>query len=366
MSTKSGLEPKKFESIVDGKPTALYVLNNKLGHEICVTNFGGVVLSVMMPDREGNLANVVLGQDSIERLLNNPEPYLGAAIGRYGNRIAKGQFTLDGVTYQATVNDGTNSLHGGKKGFNFVVWDAEQIDGQTVVMRYTSKDGEEGFPGNLSIEMTYRFTDADELRIDYTATTDKLTICNLTNHSFFNLSGIAKVTPSVEPFQLQLNCDRYIPVDAIAIPLGQKAPVEGTPFDFRTPHIVGERINNTENEQIKNGRGYDHSFCVSADAPLYTGENPVEGLREVATCTDLKSGRYVKTFTTEPGMQLYTGNFLSGVEGNGGCTFPFRSGICFEPQHHPDSPNQEGFEKPYLAPGETYRQTSIYAFGVAK
>lgn len=352
-TTKSGLNPERFESVVDGKNTALYILTNKKGAEMCVCNYGGTIVSLMMPDRQGQWADVVLGMDSIDGLVNGPEPTLGAAIGRYGNRIAGGKFTLDGVEYKLALNNGPNSLHGGPKGFHKVVWDAEQLNEQTLILRYTSVDGEEGFPGTLKVEMCYKLTDDNEVRIDYSATTDKLTLCNLTNHSYFNLAGTQKVTPTVDDQILTLNADRYLPIDEVSIPFGTKDPVEGTPFDFRTPHRIGERIN-ADNEQIRNGSGYDHSFCVNHEK---------EGdLSLAAVYEDLNTGRVMKTYTTEPGIQVYSANFLTGFEGKNGCKYPRRSGICFESQHHPDSPNKPQFEQATLAPGQVYHQLTIYAF----
>lgn len=353
--TLSGLDPNRFKAIVDGKPTALYVLTNAKGAEICVTNYGGIIPSIMMPDRCGQMANVVLGMEDIDGVINGPEPFLGATIGRYGNRIGGAQFTLDGIAYRVTASQAPNCLHGGKKGFHACVWEAEQLGEQTLVLRYTSHDGEEGFPGNLTVEMIYKLTDNNELRIDYKATTDKLTVCNLTNHAFFNLSGIQKVTPGIENNILTINADRYCPIDNVCIPFGEKASVEGTPFDFRTPHTIGERID-ADHEQIRNGAGYDHSFVLNKEKD---GE-----LTLAATLEDPQSGRVLRTYTTEPGMQLYTGNWLNGFEGQHGCTYPRRSAVCFEAQHHPDSPNKPQFESTALAPGEVYTQTTVYAFDV--
>lgn len=355
--TASGLDPKRFVTTIAGKPTALYVLTNTQGAEMCVTNYGGIVPSIMMPDRDGHAANVVLGMEDIDGVVNGPEPFLGAAIGRYGNRIAGARFEIDGVEYHVTESQAPNCLHGGKKGFHAVVWEAEQKDGQTLVLRYTAADGEEGFPGRLEVEMTYTLTDSNEFRIDYKATTDRPTVCNLTNHAFFNLAGIAPVTPSIEDFILTIHADHYCPIDKVSIPYGDRAPVEGTPFDFRTPHRVGDRIN-ADDEQIRNGSGYDHSFAINQKA--------LGQLTEAVYCEDPKSGRTLTMFTTEPGVQLYTGNWLSGFQGQHGCTYPRRSAICFEAQHHPDSPNKPQFESTTLRPGEVYHQTTIYAFGVSK
>lgn len=355
--TLSGLDPKRFEATVAGKATALYVLTNASGAEMCVCNYGGIIVSIMMPDREGKLSNVVLGLSNIEDMTKRVDPYLGAAIGRYGNRIANGKFTLGGVEYTLAQNNATNCLHGGNSGFESRVWDAEMPNKQTVVLRYTSADMEEGFPGNLSVEMTYTLTDNNEVRIDYKATTDKLTLCNLTNHSFFNLAGITgkEEAAVITDHVLTMNCDKFIPVDAIAVPVGVKCPVEGTPFDFRQPALVADRID-ANDTQIKYGAGIDHSFCVNQ-------KNPGE-LTLAAVCECPATGRVLTTYTTEPGCQCYTGNFLEGTVGCGGTKFPRRSGICFEAQHHPDSPNQPMFEQAVLAPGEVYNQTTIYAFSV--
>lgn len=355
MNTLSGLDPKNYEAKVDGKSTALYVLTNANGAEICVCNYGGIIVSMMMPDRNGKLDNVVLGLNNIQDMVNEVNPYLGAAIGRYGNRIANGKFSIDGVEYTLPQNNATNCLHGGLRGFSHHVWDAEQTNKQTLVLKYVSADGEEGFPGTLSVEMTYTLTDKNEVRIDYKATTDKKTLCNLTNHSFFNLGGIKAETQPIVNNVLTLNCDKYIPVDEIAIPFGEKAPVEGTPFDFRKPTVIAERIN-ADDVQIKNGSGIDHSFCINQKQP---GE-----LTLAAVCEDPETGRVLSTYTTEPGLQVYSGNFLDGTVGVNGCVFPRRSGICFETQHHPDCINQPNFEQCVLAPGETYSQTTIYAFSV--
>lgn len=355
MNTLSGLDPKNYEAKVDGKSTALYVLTNANGAEICVCNYGGIIVSMMMPDRNGKLDNVVLGLNNIQDMVNEVNPYLGAAIGRYGNRIANGKFSIDGVEYTLPQNNATNCLHGGLRGFSHHVWDAEQTNKQTLVLKYVSADGEEGFPGTLSVEMTYTLTDKNEVRIDYKATTDKKTLCNLTNHSFFNLGGIKAETQPIVNNVLTLNCDKYIPVDEIAIPFGEKAPVEGTPFDFRKPTVIAERIN-ADDVQIKNGSGIDHSFCINQKQ---SGE-----LTLAAVCEDPETGRVLSTYTTEPGLQVYSGNFLDGTVGVNGCVFPRRSGICFEAQHHPDCINQPNFEQCVLAPGETYSQTTIYAFSV--
>lgn len=361
ITTKSGLCPEKFAATVQGKQTALYVLENEKGMEVCVTNYGGTILSIMAPDREGKLANVVLCYDSIEACTHAPEPYLGVAIGRYGNRIANGKFSLDGVDYQLALNNGKNALHGGPTGFNFRVWDVVKATKDTLVLSYLSADGEEGYPGNLKVEMTYTLTADNALQIEYKATTDKKTIVNLTNHSFFNLEGAQEVTPTVYDHVLTMNCKQYIPVqDAGAIPTGERATVEGTPFDFRTPHTIGERID-CEDQQIQFGCGYDHCYCVDLESEDQRG---MKGLKLVATVEEPKSGRVMKAYTNEPGMQLYTGNFLTGFAGAQGNKFPRRSALCLESQKHPDSINQPNFESPVLCPGEEYYSVCVYAFSV--
>ncbi len=360
--TKSGLDPQKFDAVLDGKKTALYVLENSKGMEICVCNYGGTIVSIMAPDKKGNLADVVLGYDSIEALTNAPEPTFGTAIGRYGNRIADAKFLLGGQVYNVSMSQKPNCLHGGFKGFHFKVWDVLEVSKQSIRIGYLSADGEEGFPGNLQCEITYTLTNNNALRIDYKATTDKLTLCNLTNHSYFNLAGVQAVTPLVNDHVLTINADRFIPINNVCIPVGARAEVQNTPFDFRTPHTIGERID-AEDAQIKNGAGYDHCFCVNQNTPDQLG---IAGLKLAAIAEHPESGRVMTTYTTEPGVQLYTANWLSGFAGIGGCKFPARSAFCLEAQHHPDSPNQPSFEQATLAPGETYRQVTIYAFSTKK
>lgn len=350
--------------MVDGKATSLYVLRNRQGCEAAVCNYGATVLSLMVPDREGRMDNVVLGMEGIDELVGSPEPTLGTVIGRYGNRIAGARFTLMGKNYEVGMSQPPNCLHGGFKGFNKVVWDAEQTDAQSLVLRYTSPDGEEGFPGTLEVTMTYTLTDENELRIDYRAETDRPTICNLTNHSYFNLDGVLAGMPArpVDDYLLTMYADEYIPINEVCIPLGYKASVEGTPFDFRTARRIGDRIDDTDSQQIVNGSGYDHCFCVRRDAPCYTGCRPEKGLRLASVVESPMTGRTLRVYTTEPGVQLYTANWLSGFAGCHGATFPRRCAFCLEAQHHPDSINQPAFEQPVLLPGQVYAQTTIYAF----
>jgi aldose 1-epimerase len=308
----------------------------------------------MMPDREGKMASVVMGHDSLENVMNSKEEFLSTLIGRYGNRIAAGKFTLDGKQYSVALNNGVNHLHGGPTGFHKRVWDAEQLDQQTLKLHYTAADGEEGFPGTLNIDVTYKLTDSNEFVIEYEATTDKKTILNLTQHAYFNLNGMRKDTPSVLDYELTLNADHYIPIDETAIPLGTIDSVEGTAFDFRTPHKVGERIEGSQ--QTANGNGYDHCWVLNKREP---GE-----LSFAAKCYDAESGRFLECYTTEPGVQVYSGNYCSGSTCAHGSTLPKRCAICFEAQHFPDSPNRPYFPSTVLNPGEVYTQTTIYRFGV--
>ena len=262
-STLSGLTVANFSKQIDGKETMLCILTNNKGAELTITNYGAKIVSLMVPDRSGKLTDVVTGHNSIDEYLVSEEPYFGAICGRYGNRIAGGKFTLDGVVYdKLAINNGPNSLHGGLKGFNSVVWDLNKIDGQTVELKYTSADGEEGFPGKLDMNVVYSFTDDNELVIEYKGTTDKTTIVNMTNHGFFSLAGIANPTPTIEKLQCQINADYFIPIDNTSIPTGEIKPVKGTPFDFTTSHEIGERID-ADDEQTRNGAGYDHCFVLN-------------------------------------------------------------------------------------------------------
>ncbi len=352
----SGLNRSDFQTEVDGKATDLFILKNKKGMEVAVTNYGCALLSIMVPDKNGKYANVVLGHDSIDHVTGSPEPFLSTVIGRYGNRIANGKFTLHGIEYNLTINNGPNSLHGGPTGFHARVWDATQIDESTVQFEYFSEDGEEGFPGNMEIAMVYRLEeDENALVIEYRAVTDAPTLANLTNHAFFNLAGIANPSPSIENNIVTIYADHYTPVDEVSIPTGEIAKVEGTPMDFRTPHVVGERIND-KFQQIVYGAGYDHCYVVNKTE---TGE-----LSHAATCVEPTSGRTLDVYTTEPGVQLYTGNWLNGFAGAHGATFPARSGICFEAQCFPDTPNKPYFPSATLLPEDEYQQVTIYQFGI--
>lgn len=352
-----GLKRADFQSTIAGKETDLYILRNSEGNEVAISNYGGALVAIMVPDRNGNRANVIQGHDNINDIVNSPEPYLSTLIGRYGNRICKGRFQLHGKEYQLPINNGPNSLHGGLKGFNAKVWDALQMNDHTLVLKYVSPYGEEGFSGEMKTTVVYSFTDDNELVIEYMATTNKKTIINLTSHGFFSLAGIANPTPTIENLECEINADFYIPIDNTSIPTGEILRVEGTPFDFRKPKTVGKDID-ADNEQIKNGAGYDHCFVLNKKEE---GE-----LSFAARIKEPVSGRIMEVYTTEPGVQVYTDNWADGYKGQNGATFPRRSAICFEAQHFPDSPNRPYFPSVVLNPGEQYTQKTVYRFAVDK
>ena len=352
-----GMRKEDFQTTIDGRETDLYVLRNARGNEVAITNYGGAIVAIMVPDRDGNLANVIQGHDNIQDIISSPEPYLSTLIGRYGNRIARGRFQLNGKEYRIAVNNGPNALHGGKKGFNAKVWDAVQVNDHAVVLKYTSPYGEEGFTGEVEVWVAYSFTDDDELVIKYSAKTNKKTVINLTSHGFFSLAGIADPTPSVENLECQINADFYLPIDETSIPTGEILKVAGTPFDFRTPKPVGQDIN-ADDEQIRIGAGYDHCFVLNKKEE---GE-----LSFAARIREPESGRTMEVYTTEPGVQVYTDNWADGFKGQHGATFPRRSAICFEAQHFPDSPNHAYFPSVVLEPGREYTQKTVYKFGVEK
>ena len=352
-----GLKRADFQSTIAGKETDLYILRNSEGNEVAISNYGGALVAIMVPDRNGNRANVIQGHDNINDIVNSPEPYLSTLIGRYGNRICKGRFQLHGKEYKLPINNGPNSLHGGLKGFNAKVWDALQMNDHTLVLKYVSPYGEEGFSGEMRTTVVYSFTDDNELVIEYMATTNKKTIINLTSHGFFSLAGIANPTPTIENLECEINADFYIPIDDTSIPTGEILRVEGTPFDFRKPKTVGQDID-ADNEQIKNGAGYDHCFVLNKKEE---GE-----LSFAARIKEPVSGRIMEVYTTEPGVQVYTDNWADGYKGQNGATFPRRSAICFEAQHFPDSPNRPYFPSVVLNPGEQYTQKTVYRFAVDK
>ncbi len=339
----------------DGAPVQLYTLSNANGVRVAITNYGGIVTRLLVPDRDGNLGDVVLGYDSLSDYLT-ASPYFGAIVGRHGNRIAKGRFTLDGVEYRLATNDGANHLHGGLKGFDKVVWDAEPYRAEDEVglrLSYVSEDGEEGYPGRLAVTVTYALTNSDELRIEYRAETDKPTAVNLTHHSYFNLAGHA--SGDILGHELMINADQFTPVDEGLIPTGELRDVTGTPLDFRSATAIGARIDE-DDEQLRFGGGYDHNWVLND----YDGS-----LRLVARGHEPTSGRVMEVSTMEPGMQFYSGNFLDGSNvGKGGAPYQHRAGFCLETQHFPDSPNHPEFPSTVLRPGEVYESTTIYRFFV--
>ena len=350
----SGLRREDFQKKIQGKDVDLFFLRNENGMEVAITNYGGSLVAIMVPDKNGNFANVIQGHDNIDDCVSSPEPFLSTLVGRYGNRIAKGRFTLNNKEYQLAINNGPNHLHGGPTGFHARVWDAEQINDHTLVLRYVSAYYQEGFPGELSMTVMYTLNNDNELLIDYKGTTNKKTIVNMTSHGFFSLAGIANPTPSAMDIICQINADFYLPIDDTSIPTGEILKVEGTPFDFRDPHAVGERID-TEHEQIKNGAGYDHCYVLNKREP--------SELSFAAKITEPKSGRTMEVYTTEPGVQFYSDNWADGYKGQHGATFGRRSALCFEAQHFPDSPNHPYFPSVVLKPGQVYTQKTIYKFG---
>ncbi|HJT28718.1 MAG TPA: aldose epimerase family protein [Pyrinomonadaceae bacterium] len=339
-----------------GEYVYLYTLRNSHGVEAKITNYGGILVSLKVPDRNRKFDDVVLGFNDLESYLTKNDPYMGALIGRYGNRIAKGRFTLNGVEYKLAVNNGENHLHGGLKGFDKVVWTGREIKtgaGPAVALEYRSKDGEEGYPGNLNVKVVYTLTNENELKIDYTATTDKDTVMNLTHHSYFNLAG--EGNGDILNHLVTINANQFVPTDAGSIPTGELKNVAGTPFDFTNPTAIGARINQ-DDEQLKFGNGYDHTWVINGKA-----------MRVAATAYEPTSGRVMQVLTTEPGMQFYTGNFLNGtLTGKSGKVYARRTGFCFETQHYPDSPNQPSFPTTTLKKGQTYKSTTIYRFSTKR
>lgn len=340
------IKKESFNATVDGKAVDVYTLQNSKGVEARILNYGGIVVSLKVPDKNGKPGDIVLGYDDFEPYRAN-RGYLGALIGRYGNRIANGKFSLDGKTYTLAQNNGTNSLHGGLKGFDKVVWDAK-IKGSALELTYLSKDGEEGFPGNLRVTVLYTLTEENGLRVDFTATTDQPTVCNLTQHSYFNLAGAGNILNH----EVMIAADKITPVGSNLIPTGELRPVKGTPFDFTKPTKIGARIG-TDDEQLRFGNGYDHNFVLNKNG---------RELALAARVTEPTSGRVMEVLTTEPAMQFYSGNFLPDVQGKNGARYSKHSGFAMEPQVYPDSPNQPDFPSPILKPGQTYQNTIIYRF----
>ncbi len=350
--TSAGIPDKKnFEATIDGKQTDLYVLKNHNGMEAAITNYGGRVVSLLVPDENGKMTDVVVGFNSVQAYESSTEPYFGATIGRFGNRIANGKFTLDGKQYELFKNNGPNTLHGGKKGFQAVVWDANQLNDSTLQLHYVSKDMEENFPGNLDVTVTYSLTGDNGFKCEYKATTDKKTVVNLTNHAFFNLNGEGSGT--ILNHTVQINADKYTPVDSTLIPTGKIEPVAGTPLDFTKPTTIGERINDN-NEQLKFGKGYDHNFILNKSG---------DSLNHAATVVGDRSGIVMDIYTEEPGLQFYSGNFMQGKNTfKAGSKDDFRTAFAMETQHFPDSPNEPSFPSTVLKPGETYHTETVYKF----
>jgi aldose 1-epimerase len=345
---KNDSAQSRFTDTIDGKPVSLFMLTNKNGMEVSITNYGATVVSIRVADKSGQLDDVVLGHDSIQGYYKS-RAYFGCVVGRFANRIANGKFKIDGNEYSLAQNNGPNTLHGGTKGFDKQVWVAKQNPGN-LELSYTSKDGEEGYPGNLQVTITYTLTDQNELKIAYDASTDKSTIINLSNHSYFNLAGQGK--GDILGHQLTLYADTFTPVDSTLIPTGEIRKVKGTAFDFTSPHTIGERIDAKE-EQLIFGKGYDHNFVINGKA----GE-----LRPAARVSEASSGRVMEVFTTEPGVQFYCGNFLDGSEKGKGSVYNHRNGFCLETQQFPDSPNQPEFPSAILKPGEKFHSETVYKF----
>lgn len=342
-----------FGSTSDGTSVDLYTLENSNGMKATITNYGGIVTQLHVPDKDGNLGDVVLGYDKLSSYIK-ASPYFGCITGRYANRIAKGQFQIDGKTYQLATNNGENHLHGGDVGFDKRVWKATEVSAvgkSGIALVYESKDGEEGYPGDLKCKVTYWLTNHNELEIEYEAVTNKATPINLTHHSYFNLAGEGK--GDILNHEVELFADNYVPTDGGGIPLGKIASVKGTPFDFLTPHTIGKRIG-AKHEQIEFGKGYDHNWVVNDSG---------KSLSIAARVTEPKSGRIMEVVTDQPGIQFYTGNYLDGSNiGKGNKVYNYRNAFCLETQVHPDSPNQDGFPDSILKPGETYKHVCIYRF----
>lgn len=354
LSASPSVTSKPFGT-ADGQEVSLYTLRNAGGAEATITNYGGIVVTLLVPDRTGKMVDVVQGYDNLAGYLKTT-PYFGALIGRYGNRIAKGRFTLEGKTYTLAGNNNGNALHGGVKGFDKVVWQAQPVDsklGAALELRYRSKDGEEGYPGNLDVVATYTLTNSNELRVDFKAGTDQTTVVNLTHHSYFNLSGEGTILDHI----LTINADRTTPVDSGLIPTGEIKSVEGTVFDFRKPTAIGARIDDPDTV-LQYGPGYDHNWVVNQKK---AGE-----LGFQARVESPKSGIVMEVLSTEPAVQFYAGNFLDGtITGKYGQVYQKRTGFCLEPQHYPDSPNQPAFPTTVLRPGQAYQNTIIYRFSTA-
>lgn len=346
---------KNFADTLDGKPVALYTIKN--GDVVMqVTNFGGRVVSLFTPDRKGKMCDIVVGHDNLQAYIDHKsERFLGACVGPVANRIGHATFKLNDTTYTLAANDhDVNTLHGGFYGLDLVVWDVKNVNDTSITLTYLHKDGAEGFPGNIKIDMTYSLSKKNEFKIDYTATTDKVAPINISHHPFFNLEGEGSGT--IDKYVMYINASHYTPIDSMSIPTGEIADVTGTPFDFREPHLIGKMINQ-DNQQLKNARGYDHNWCLDRDS---TSTDP---LQLACTVYDKDCGRFIAVFTDQPGLQFYSGNFFDGTsKGKNGKPLAFRSSLVLEAQHYPDSPNHPNFPSIILNPGQTYRQTTVYQF----
>jgi aldose 1-epimerase len=351
-SPAKGITVAPFGEMKDGTPVSLYTMNNGKGVTMKVMNYGGIIVSLFVPGKDGTPVDVVLGFDSLSAY-EKQNPFFGALVGRYGNRIGNAKFTLDGKEYNLAQNNNGNHLHGGTKGFDKVFWEIEEVpseEGVALKLSYLSKDMEEGYPGNLQVNVIYTLTEDNTIEFDYKATTDKKTIVNLTQHSYFNLNG---GKTDILSHQVSINADKFVVIDEKLIPTGELRPVENTPFDFRTPVAIGERIN-SKDQQLEFGKGYDHCWVING-----------EGLKPTAVVYDSSSGIEMNVQTTEPGVQFYTGNFLDGsLKGKNGVVYKKRTGFCLETQHFPDSPNKEKFPSVVLSPGETYTSLTTYNFGI--
>ncbi len=347
---------KAYDTVLSGKKVGIYFLRNTNQVEVAITNFGGRIVALVVPDKQNKPTDIVLGYNQLSDYLTKPEAYFGALIGRYGNRIAKGQFRLNDSLYQLATNNGPNALHGGPMGFHNQVWNVERVHSNELVLSYLSKDGEEGYPGNLQVQVTYTLTDSNELKINYQATTDKATVVNLTNHAYFNLNG--QGNPSITDHELTILATQYSSVDSTLIPIGAPVPVKGTPFDFTTAKLIGKDIA-ADDAQIKNGLGYDHNFVLD--------KKTLNDYVKAAIVYAPSTGIQMEVFTTEPAIQFYSGNFLDGsLIGKNNQKYPYRSAFCLETQHYPDSPNQSVFPSTQLLPGQTLQSTTVYTFGVKK
>ena len=355
VSTLSGLDPVKFSTEVNHSQTNLYTLKNKSGMEVCITNFGGRIVSIMVPDKDGKMQDVVLGFDNIDDYIRIPSDF-GASIGRYANRIAQGRFVLDNDTIQLPQNNFGHCLHGGPQGWQYQVYDANLIDNTTLELTRLSPDGDENFPGNVTAKVTFKLSDDNALDIKYSATTDKKTIINMTNHSYFNLSGDPS-QPATDHI-LYVNADNYTPVDSTFMTTGEIIPVKDTPMDFITPKAIGQDITKYDFVQLKNGNGYDHNWVLNTNGDI---------TKPAARLTSPQSGITLEVYTNEPGIQVYTGNFLDGsIQGKKGITYNQRASVCLETQHYPDSPNKPQWPSVILEPGQTYNSEGIFKFSIAK